>query len=110
MRVRTGAPMTVVQRAHDLLKEPPMSRFHADDLPVSPPPEVLAEVDAAWERARELFESGFDLHFVLDGGVRAELRTAGGQVAERYSAREALAFACGDPVLRTARFDSALVA
>jgi hypothetical protein len=87
-----------------------MSRFSTDDLPASPPPEVLAEVDAAWERARELFESGFDLHFVVDGGVRAELRTAGGEVAERYSAREALAFACGDPVLRTARFDSALVA
>jgi hypothetical protein len=86
-----------------------MSRFHPDDLPASPPPEVLAEVDAAWERARELSDSGLDLHFVLDGGVRAELRTAGGEVAERYSAREALAFACGDPVLRTARFESALV-
>jgi hypothetical protein len=90
-----------------------MSRFSTDDLPASPPQEVLAEVDAAWERARELFESGMDLHFEVDalvGRVRAELRTAGGEVAERYSAREALAFACGDPVLRTARFDSALVA
>jgi len=87
-----------------------MSRFPTDDLPPGPLPEVLAEVDAAWERARELFESGLDLHFVLDGGVRAELRTARGEVAERYSAREALAFVCGDPVLRTARFDSALVA
>jgi hypothetical protein len=102
--------MTEVQRASDLLKESPMSRFPTDDLPPSPPPEVLAEVDAAWERARELFESGLDLHFVHDGGVRAELRTARGEVAERYSAREALAFACGDPMLRTARFDSALVA
>jgi hypothetical protein len=106
--------MTVMQRALDLLKELlPMPRFHADDLPVSPPAEVLAEVDAAWERARELFESGMDLHFEVDalvGRVSAELRTAGGEVAERYSAREALAFACGDPVLRTARFDSALVA
>jgi hypothetical protein len=90
-----------------------MPRFLADDLPASPPPEVLAEVDAAWERARELFESGMDFHFEVDalvGRVRAELRTAGGEVAERYSAREALAFACGDPVLRTARFDSALAA
>jgi hypothetical protein len=90
-----------------------MSRFSTDDLPASPPPEVLAEVDAAWERARELFESGMDLHFEVDalvGRVSAELRTAGGEVAERYSAREALAFACGDPLLRTARFDSALVA
>ena len=105
--------MTVVQRAPDLLKEPPMSRFPTDDLPASPPPEVLAEVDAAWERARELFESGMDLHFevnALVGRVSAELRTAGGEVAERYSAREALALACGDPVLGTARFEPALVA
>ena len=90
-----------------------MSRFPADDLPLSPPPEVLAEVDAAWKRARELFESGMDLHFevnALVGRVSAELRTAGGEVAERYSAREALALACGDPVLRTARFEPALVA
>jgi hypothetical protein len=88
-----------------------MSRFHADDLPAGPPPEVLAEVDAAWERARELFESGADLDFEVDrlfGGVSAELRLADGRT-ERLSAREALAFACGDPVERTARFEPALV-
>jgi len=90
-----------------------MSRFPAADLPSSPPSEVLAEVDAAWERARELFESGMDLHFEVDalfGRVSAELRTAVGELAERYSAREALALACGDPLLHTARFESALVA
>jgi hypothetical protein len=102
--------MTVVQRASDLLKESPMSRFPTDDLPASPPPEVLAAVDAAWERARELFTAGLNLHFVVDRGVRAELRTARGEVAARYSAGQALAFACGDPVLRGARFDSALMA
>jgi hypothetical protein len=92
-----------------------MPRFLATthDLPAGPPPEVLHQIDVAWERARELFESGMDLHFEVDalvGRVRAELRTAGGEAAERYSAREALAFACGDPLLRTARFESALVA
>jgi hypothetical protein len=92
-----------------------MPRFLATthDLPAGLPPEVLHQIDVAWERARELFESGMDLHFEVDalvGRVRAELRTAGGEVAERYSAREALAFACGDPLLRTARFESALVA
>jgi hypothetical protein len=90
-----------------------MPRFHTDDLPVSPPAEVLAEVDAAWERARELFESGLDLQFEVDalvGRVSAELRTADGELAEFYTAGEALAFACGDPMLRSARFEPALVA
>jgi hypothetical protein len=90
-----------------------MSRFPAhDDLASDPPPEVLAEVDAAWERARELHESGIDLHFELDqafGRVWAELRLADGR-AEPLSARQALAVACGDPVERTARFEPALVA
>jgi hypothetical protein len=89
-----------------------MSRFPAHhELASGPPPEVLAEVDAAWERARELSESGMDLHFEIDralGRVWAELRLADGTVAERFSAREALAVACGDPTLHTARFEPAL--
>ena len=33
-----------------------MPRFHADtDSLAGPPPEVMAEIDAAWERAQELF-------------------------------------------------------
>jgi len=90
-----------------------MPRFSTDDLPAGPPQEVLAEVDAAWERARELFESGMDLQFEVDalvGRVSAELRTADGELSEFFTAGEALAFACGDPVLRSARFEPALVA
>jgi hypothetical protein len=106
--------MKCVQRAHDLLKESPMPRFHAhDDLPLSPPPEVLSQVDAAWERARDLHEAGVEVHFEIDelfGGVSAVLRTRDGSVSERLSAREALAVSCGDPLVRTSRFETALLA
>jgi hypothetical protein len=79
-----------------------MPRFPATtipDLPAGPPPEVLQQIDVAWGRARELFESDLDLHFEVDAGlgrVWAELRLADGTVAERLSASEALALACGD--------------
>ena len=68
------------------------------DLPAGPPPEVLEQIDVACERARELFESDLELRFEVDatlGTVWAELRCADGSVAERLSAPEALAFACG---------------
>ena len=79
-----------------------MPRFPATtspDLPAGPPPEVLQQLDVAWERARELFDSDLVLHFEVDAGlgrVWAELRQADGTVAERLSASEALALACGD--------------
>jgi hypothetical protein len=84
-----------------------MSRFLAttDDLAAGPPPEVLAQVDVAWERAREIFDSGLELHFEVDeliGRVRAELRCEDGSVAEHLSASEALDIACGDAELRLA--------
>ena len=78
-----------------------MPRFHANtaDSAAGPPPEVLAQIDAAWERAQELFATDLELHFEVDAGlgrVWAELRLADGTVAERLSASEALALACGD--------------
>ena len=77
-----------------------MPRFRAtiQDLKASPPPEVLQQIDVAWERARELFDSELELHFEVDasiGRVWAELRAADGTVVERLSASEALALACG---------------
>ena len=78
-----------------------MSRFTTThDLPSAPPPEVLAEIDQAWERSRDLFDSGFSLSFEVDelvGRVRAELRSADGSIADCLSACQALALACGDP-------------
>jgi hypothetical protein len=87
-----------------------MLRFHATtlDLPGGPPPEVLQQIDVAWERARELFESDLELHFEIDDllhEVWAELRCSDGTVAERLTASEALALACGD-----ARLEFALAA
>jgi len=77
-----------------------MPRFHAPiDAPAGPPPEVLAQIDAAWERAQELFTTDLELHFEVDrswGRVWAELRNPDGSVAETLSATEAIAMACGD--------------
>jgi hypothetical protein len=70
------------------------------DLLTGPPPEVLAEVDAAWERAQDLFADELELSFDLDLPTRrvtGSLRIpAGGAVWERLTATEALAIACGD--------------
>ena len=79
-----------------------MPRFHADTDFAGPPPEVLAEIDAAWERAQELFSDELELHFEVDrrfGRAWAELRTADGQIAETYSASEAVAICCGTPAV-----------
>jgi hypothetical protein len=63
------------------------------------PPHVQHEVDAAWERAQDLFAGELELHFALDELTRrvaGELRAPGGEVWQRLSATEALAIACGD--------------
>jgi hypothetical protein len=78
-----------------------MHRFPAtiEDLPAGPPPEVLDQIDVAWERSCELFDSDLELHFEIDarfGEVWAELRSADGALAERLTASEALDIACGD--------------
>ena len=55
----------------------------SDVIPASPPPEVLAEVDAAWERAAELAAQNRELHFTRDevsGRTIIEVRTLQGEV------------------------------
>ena len=83
-----------------------MPRFvHTQTAPHELPAEVLAEVDAAWERAHELVADELELHFEVSvsGRVRGELRAAdGGELVSRLSASEALALACGDAELATA--------
>jgi hypothetical protein len=81
----------------------PVIRSHADnafDLPTGPPPEVLEEIEAAWERSQALFEEGFELRFEVDrstGRVFAEGGCAG-EATVHFSACEALALACGETV------------
>jgi len=83
-----------------------MHRFtHTHDSLIGPPAHVLAEVDAAWERAQELADGELELHFaqtLLSGRVAGELRLGDGTLVERISATEALALACGDAALALA--------
>ena len=80
-----------------------MSRSHlSHDLPSGPPPEVLEEVAAAWERAQDPLVDDLELAFASEpalGRAWAELRLADGTVVERLSACEAVAIACGDTTL-----------
>jgi hypothetical protein len=72
------------------------------ELLLGPPPEVLAEVDAAWERAQDLFADELELQFDVDSITRkvtGALCLPGGAVWERLSATEALAIACGDAAI-----------
>jgi hypothetical protein len=78
-----------------------MTRSHHPALPAGPPPEVLEEIGAAWERAQVLVDGAYELHFDSDPSLRrawGELRRPDGTTALRLSASEALAIACGDPV------------
>ena len=80
--VRTSAP--VAEPAPTLpAPEPVFGVDVSDVIPASPPPEVLAEVDAAWERAAELAAQNRELHFKRDEGsgrTIIEVRTLDGEV------------------------------
>ena len=80
-----------------------MTRSHhtVSDLPAGPPPEVLDEIDAAWERAQALLDGELELHFESDPLLHrafGELRRVDGTLEQRLTAGEALAIACGDAV------------
>ena len=80
-----------------------MPRFRSTtyDLPAGPPPEVLQQIEVAWKRARELSDSGLELHYEVDavlGRVWADVTYMDGSLVERLSASEALGLACGDAV------------
>ena len=76
-----------------------MPRFHADtDDSAGPPPEVLAEIDAAWERAQELFNDERSSCTSRSTAASAGLGRAAhrdGTIAETLSASEAVDVACG---------------
>jgi hypothetical protein len=78
-----------------------MSRSHlyTPEFPAGPPPEVLAEVEAAWERAQEPSFESLELHFERAAVPRrawGELRLPDGTRVARLTAAEALRLACGD--------------
>jgi hypothetical protein len=92
-----------------------MTRSHLPhDLLNGPPPEVLAEVDAAWERAQDLFADELELSFDVDSLTRRITGSLclpdGGPPWARLSASEALAIACGDVTISAAHADRALAA
>jgi hypothetical protein len=78
-----------------LMPRSPRSTF---DVPAGPPPEVLDEIDAAWERAQVLVE--LSLHFETDAErprrAFGELRRPDGTLARRLTATRAVLLACGD--------------
>jgi hypothetical protein len=78
-----------------------MSRSHhlTHDLPAGPPPEVLEEVAAAWERAQRPLSDDLVLDFCSEPALArawGRLLTDTGDVAAPLSASAALAIACGD--------------
>jgi hypothetical protein len=61
---------------------------------------VLAEVDAAFERAEQLRAAGREMHFGIDTvnhRLVIELRTVRGEVLERLAPSAALDFIAGEP-------------
>jgi hypothetical protein len=77
-----------------------VSRSHPPlDLPAGPPPEVLDEVAAAWERAQDPLIEDLELAFAAEpalGRAWGELRLPDGTLVERLTATEVVAIACGD--------------
>jgi hypothetical protein len=95
--------MKGVQRVPLLKIEALMSRSHlSHDLLSGPPPEVLDEVFAAWERAQRPLPEGLELAFDSEpggGGAWGQLRLGDGTVVAALSAAESVAIACGDALV-----------
>ena len=69
-------------------------------IPDVPPPAVMAEVDAAWERSAGFCADDLELRMRVgrvSGRVSGELRCED-VVLERLSPSQILALACGDPL------------
>ena len=79
--------------------------YVTEELPSSPPPEVLDEVFSAWERAQAPLPESLALNFVSEpalGRAWGELRLDDGTFLTSISASEALAIACGDAAVFSA--------
>jgi hypothetical protein len=70
-----------------------------DTFPVSPPPELGAQMLAAQRVVRDLYERGRELHFEMtDGRLRIELRDLDGNVLKTIPPSHALEIAGGKAV------------
>jgi hypothetical protein len=81
--VRPSATAAATRDVADAGPEPVFGVDASDVIPASPPAEVLAEVDAAWERTSELAAQNRELHFERDelsGRTIIEVRTLDGEV------------------------------
>ena len=80
-----------------------MSRSHEPyDSLSGPPPEVMDEIAAAWERAQEPLPGGLELWFASEpelGRAWGELRL-GDELLTNIPAAQAVALACGDAQLQ----------
>ena len=77
------------------------TRVRSDDIPASPPPEVLDAIADAHEAYERLEASGRHVHFDLNetsGRLAVELTDASGTPLRSLSARTVLELAAGAPL------------
>jgi hypothetical protein len=71
------------------------------EFPTGPPPELLAEVYAAWERVAQLAAEDRELHVSRDGAsgrMNFEVRTLSGEVLETIPPSRVLDILGGAPL------------
>jgi hypothetical protein len=74
------------------------AHVHSDDIPASPPPEVLEAIARAHEACERLQAAGQHVHFDLNevsGRLTAELTDASGAPLHRLTPRAVLDLAAG---------------
>jgi hypothetical protein len=74
------------------------ARIRSDDIPASPPPEVLDAIDAAFAECERLEAAGRHVHFSMDdatGRLCAELTDRDGVRLQSLSGRAVLDLATG---------------
>ena len=74
------------------------ARVHSDDIPASPPPEVLDAIARAHEAYERLEAAGQHVHFDLNevsGRLTCELTDASGTTLRQLSPRNVLDLAAG---------------
>jgi hypothetical protein len=98
-RAPRGARVDAADGARDA------AEISSEEIPASPPPEVLDAIDAAGRVARELHAEGRELRFVPasergedDGHVRVEVRDLDGNVLRTLPPSELLDVATGTPL------------